>query len=253
MIGILDSGVGGLATFVALSQLYPTANLLYLADQAHLPYGSKSPDALLDYLTLALDWFALQSVEGVMLACGTLSSVALPRLRAKYSFPIYDIVSAGVQYALPHTKAHQAILLGTEATIKANQFCEALENAGFCHVYAQACPQFVHLVEQGICHASHPLLQKALELYLSMYRTCSADVLLLGCTHYHFLYDAIKAYLPTCHIVDCGTLLAHLCPPPKHEWGVCQFYTTGHLATFHLQLERQLGYTPTHIFHIAFD
>ena len=247
MIGLIDSGIGGLSTYHSLTRHYPTADILYLADQAHLPYGNKSPKALLAYLENALDWMAVQNADIVLVACGTLSSAALPHLRKIYPFPIYDIVSVGAKEAALYTKTHQAILLATEATIRSGFFEKALQKAGFDKVYTQACPQFVRLVEQGICKPTHPHLKDALKTYISGYVNASADVVLLGCTHYHFLLQTIGAYLPCCRIIDCGVVLANSCPPPTIFGGVHRFFTTGHLPTFAKQLKQHLSTPPQYV------
>lgn len=252
MIGILDSGLGGLSALMVLRTLAPKADLLYLSDQAHLPYGEKSPEDLCHYLKDALAFFEAQKVEAVLVACGTLSGVALPHLKTDYPFPIFGVITPAAKHAKHITKTGHVAVIATSACVLEKAYTKALRNVGIRRVYERDCPLFVPLVEQGIT-GEHPLAREASLYYLSSCFPTSCDTLLLGCTHYPFLASAIQKVLPHITLLDAGRVaVVEMLKeyPKKEELGRCDFYTTACPATFQKTASRLLGELHGRVAHI---
>ena len=233
MIGILDSGLGGLSTLSALRKLSPKTDLLFLADQAHAPYGERSEEELIDYFEKALAFFEKKKVTALLLACGTLSSVALPRLKTPPPFPIFEATSPAADTAARLSKKNVTVL-ATTASIRSDVYANMLKARGVEEVTQLACPLFVPILEEG-CRGDGEVARAVVRHTLShMHKTPSA-VVLLGCTHYGFLSPAIKDEWQKVSLVDSGALLAHhalTCLPHEKGQGRTLLYTTGAPHTF---------------------
>ena len=228
MIGIVDSGLGGLSTLLAIRKEAPRADLLYLADQAHAPYGEHSPKELCAYFEEILSFFQDKGVEALCVACGTLSAVALPAYKAPLPFPVFEVTGPAVKAAAEQTKTGVAIL-ATTASIRSGVFRHKLLDLGVPLLSEQACPLLVPLLEEGF--SSYDLATKeVLKKYLSPFIKTKCDTLLLGCTHYGFLAPAIKEIWPSVELVDSGkALAAHTLSQlsPLKGQGKTLYYTTG--------------------------
>ena len=233
MIGILDSGLGGLSTWLALRQDFPEANFLYLADQAYAPYGEQREDTLLWRLQWAIEFFKKRKVEALVLACGTLSAVAYPKLQAPFPFPIFEAITPAVEQAVGLCPKGVAVL-ATTASIRSNAYLHLLKEKGVEEVVQRACPLFVPLLEEGISPYS-VATKEILSHYISPIAHAPYNVLLLGCTHFSFLSEAISSLCPAMQLIDGGRALAHkmkLQYTPREEQGKTLFYTTGSPTAF---------------------
>ena len=228
MIGILDSGLGGLSTWLALKQYFPEANFLYLADQAYAPYGEQREETLLWRLQWALEFFSKRKAEALVLACGTLSAVAYPKLQAPFLFPIFEAITPAVEQVVELSPSGVAVL-ATTASIRSNAYLHLLREKGVEQVLQRACPLFVPLLEEGISPHS-PAVKEIVSHYITPIAHTPYNVLLLGCTHFGFLSEVITGLCPTVQLVDGGRALAHkikLQYTPREEQGKTLFYTTG--------------------------
>ena len=190
MIGIFDSGVGGMTVARAIERMYPGFPFVYFGDLAHMPYGSKSRDMLLDYSKRNTDFLLDQGAKIIVIACNTASSAAACDLRAQYDLPIIDVITPAVRKAAQLSENGRIGMIGTRATVQSGVYKEKLAAIRpECNFYSQACPLLVPLVEEGwlIQRETKMIVRK----YLRPLREKQIDTLILGCTHYPLLKKII--------------------------------------------------------------
>lgn len=230
-IGVFDSGVGGLTVLSVLRKAYPNRSFLYLGDTARVPYGTKSPDVVTQYALEAAWFLSRYPLDALVVACNTVSSVALPALHAAYpNIPILGVVIPGAKAAVEATKTGQVVVLGTEGTIASGSYRKAVQALNLeVEVTGIACPLFVPLVEEGIL--SGPIPKLAVEHYLAGRINDQIDTIVLGCTHYPLLREVIQEVAGSrVTIVDSAIPLAqelasHL-PPCSATEGKLRIFTT---------------------------
>lgn len=209
-IAVFDSGVGGLTVLSALRATYPNRAFLYLGDTARVPYGTKSPEVVTQY-ALESAWFLSRfPLDAIVVACNTVSAVALPALHATYpNIPIFGVVGPGARAAVEATQSKQIAVLGTEGTIASGAYRKAVHALDpEIEVTGIACPLFVPLVEEGILGGQIPRL--AVEHYLHDKIGPAIDTVVLGCTHYPLLREVIQDVVGArVKIVDSALSLAH--------------------------------------------
>lgn len=192
-IGIFDSGLGGLTAVRRLRALLPGEDLIYLGDTGRVPYGGRSTETLLRYASEDLRFLLAQGVKAVVVACGTVSSVALHTLQGQ-GIPVCGVVEPAARMAARLTQNGRVGILGTEAAIRAGAYEAAIRRLLPEAALAQAaCPRFVPLIEAGRTDPADPALREAAAEYLAPIRALGADTLVLGCTHYPLAVDAIRA------------------------------------------------------------
>jgi glutamate racemase len=204
-IGIFDSGVGGLTVVQRLIQALPNEHLLYLGDTARSPYGTKSAEVVSRYTRENAQFLLDKGVKLLVVACNTMSAVALDALRAHTQVPIVGVIEPGARAALAITRNRKIGVIGTDGTISSGTYTRALRalDAGL-EIYTRACPLFVALAEEG--WVDNEVAQQAAALYLASLRQSRIDTLVLGCTHYPLLAATIGAYLgPDVQLVDSAT------------------------------------------------
>jgi glutamate racemase len=184
---VFDSGVGGLTVLKALRKKLPQQDFLYLGDTARVPYGRKPKAMVQEFAREVVAFLAAQGVEAVMIACNTASACALPGLAAEAPVPVWGVIEPGVEAAARITRSGSIGVIGTKGTIASGAYQGRLEARGF-RVWAQACPMFVHLVEEGL--ADSPEAELLARHYLG--GGPDIDTLILGCTHYPVLHEVIQ-------------------------------------------------------------
>ncbi|HXM39980.1 MAG TPA: glutamate racemase [Bryobacteraceae bacterium] len=186
-IGIFDSGVGGLTVLKALRRKLPRRDFVYLGDTARVPYGRKPAAMVAEFAYGITEFLRGMGVAGVVIACNTASASALPELAGHFSIPIWGVIDPGVEAAARLTRTGRVGVIGTQGTIASGAYQQRLEQRGLT-VWARACPMLVHIVEEGL--ANSPECDLLLRHYLD---GCGPiDTLILGCTHYPLLHDAIQ-------------------------------------------------------------
>jgi glutamate racemase len=191
-IGIFDSGVGGLTVVRQIHRVLPREDLVYLGDTARVPYGTKSPGTVVRFACEDTQFLVQQRVKAVVVACNTASAWALPILEQKFDIPVFGVIIPGVQAALSQTRNHRIGVIGTAATIRSQTYSRAIlarDNAA--KVFVGACPLLVPLVEEG--WTNRKITNDILRTYLSPLLRRRIDTLVLGCTHYPLLKNAIRA------------------------------------------------------------
>ncbi len=201
-IGVFDSGLGGLTVVFNLQKSFPEKEIVYFGDTARLPYGNKSPETIRDFARQNTKFLLSFQPEMVVVACHTVSALALKELKSEFPLPIIGVLSPAVKAALTETKNGRIGIIGTIATVKSNAYPAEIKKANpKARVYSLACPLFVPLVEEGLL--SGPLTEMAIARYLEPLRRKRIDTLVLGCTHYPLLKTAIAGFMgPKIKLVD---------------------------------------------------
>jgi len=192
-IGIFDSGVGGLTVFREIRRALPDEDIIYLGDTARVPYGIRSPQTVLKYATANTNFLLRQQVKLLVIACNTASAVAARTLSLTYAMPVVDVVLPGAQRAAAVTKNRRVGVIGTDATVRSGAYEQALQRIDRdISVHTRSCPLFVPLVEEGWCAPDDPVVALTVRRYLAGLKDSGIDTLVLGCTHYPMLKDAIR-------------------------------------------------------------
>ncbi len=192
MIGVFDSGVGGLTVVKAIKEIKPSLPLIYFGDTARVPWGDKSPETIREYSHQICDFLISKKVDEIIIACNTASSVAGNYLREKFpDIKIIDVVSPTISAIEKNKNVNKVAVIGTKAVI-ASQFYDKKIKEAFSdiEVKSKACPLFVSIVEEGWHEES--FAEEVAEKYLKDIRDWKPDVLVLGCTHYPLLKKTIK-------------------------------------------------------------
>lgn len=208
-IGIIDSGVGGLSILNSLITLLPSHTFIYVADAAHLPYGQKSPDYLLDRATRITKFLQSQGVSTIFVACHTLSATVLSLLQLHFPTMTYiDMLPGTVHKASKLTKTKQIGVMATTATIASHTHKKLLQNIDVTlALHEQACPLFVELIEK---RAPEQELDEAITSYLTPLLTQNVDTIILGCTHYPFIQTQLEQKAPHVTFVSAANTFPEL-------------------------------------------
>jgi glutamate racemase len=193
-IGVFDSGIGGLTVVKALRDLLPNENIFYLGDTARVPYGPKSPETVQRYAVELAGILTQKNAKALVVACNTVSSVALPLLIKKFSVPVIGVIEPGARAALQVTRNRHIGVIGTRATIRSGAYEKTLRAAdNNVRVSSRACPLLVPLIEEGLL--DDDVTDRMIMRYLEPLLADGIDTLVLGCTHYPLLTDAIAGML----------------------------------------------------------
>ena len=187
VIGIYDSGLGGLSVWRELHSL--NCPLVYFGDTAHVPYGEKTPAQLMDYFKASLAFFEGKGCTSIVVACNTTSAVVLPQVKGELKIPVVGMIENAVR-AVSKVSEGRIGVLATQATVNSGVYQKALAEAiPQSKIFAQSAPEFVPIVEQG--KVKGELAKRVAREYMEPLLAEEIDTLLLGCTHYSFLLDAI--------------------------------------------------------------
>jgi glutamate racemase len=191
-IGVFDSGIGGLTVVRALMRRFPHENIVYFGDTARVPYGPKSPQVVREYAAQDTDFLVSHAVKMIVIACNTVSAVALEVVQKHSRVPVVGVIVPGAKAAVQLTKSKRIGVIGTVGTIASNAYTNAIRQFDeSVTVYGQACPLFVPLAEEGwLEHKATELIAKE---YLFPLKLKKIDTLVLGCTHYPILEHIIKS------------------------------------------------------------
>ncbi len=227
MIGIYDSGLGGLTAFRELRMRRPDLDIVYYGDTAHLPYGNRPADALFRYGKKAVSFLMNEGADAVLVACGTVSSTVLPRLQELFPIPLFGVVEPTANLAYHISKNKQIGIIATETTVKTGTFSKVLKQRGAVKDFPLPCPLFVPLVENGWIDQNLPLPRLVCEETLKPLKG-NIDTLILGCTHFSLLAHHIQKALPGVYLVGAGeaaaAALSATCP--KVGRGESKFYVS---------------------------
>jgi len=233
-IGVFDSGVGGLSVLREIHQLLPQEDLIYVADSAHVPYGDKSKEFILERSTAIFEFFLSQNVKSIVVACNTATAAAVKELRVIYHLPMVAMEPA-VKPATEKTQTGTVGVLATSRTINSNNFQILFARfADQVKIIPQACPGLVDHVEQGDLNSAK--IRALVAQYVEPLLAQNADVLVLGCTHYPFLKPVIQEIAGSnVQVIDSGAAIArrlhhllnhHGLSSDSQRTGSVQFYSS---------------------------
>lgn len=206
MIGIFDSGIGGLTVLKVLHERFPQEDFLYLGDTARLPYGTKSDQTIRKYLEQNINYLLHNQVTAVIVACNSASSVL--RDDETWPVPVMGVIRPGAASALQASESLRIGVIGTRATIAGQAYDKALHRLEpRAQVWSECCPLLVPLVEEGWIR--DPITNLILFRYLQPLLEHKIDTLILGCTHYPALTDSIaKIAGGRVHLIDSSMAMA---------------------------------------------
>lgn len=210
MIGVFDSGIGGLTVVKALRKRFPKAHVLYVGDVARMPYGNKSQATITEYSRQITRYLISRGAKLVVIACNTASAMAADALREEFSVPILDVVTPAVRGAVKaasHTTGAKGkiAILGTRGTIAHGIYQRSLRSAlPQAEVRAASCPMFVPIVEEGF--AGTPEGVAVIRKTLRPLAGKRIDTVILGCTHYPMLRKEIGRIFPGARLIDSSAV-----------------------------------------------
>lgn len=249
-IGVLDSGVGGLSILRALRDILPAESFVYVADQAHLPYGPRPLDEIQRFVYGITDFLLAHQAKLIVVACNAASAASLHYLRATFPHVPFVGMEPAVKPAAAATRSGVVAVLTTAATAGGPLYASVLARfASGVHVHTVVCPELVQAVETSRARIDdlRPVFDRSLAPALN----AGADQLVLGCTHFPFAADAIQAYAgPAVTLVDPSPAVARQAryvleshdlrhpggDPPRNAW-----FTTGDAPRFSALASALLG------------
>lgn len=209
MIGIFDSGLGGLTAYRELHSLLPNEKIIYFGDTGRVPYGTRSHELLMKYARQDINFLRGSGATAILAACGTVSSVVLDELKSEFNIPLIGVVDASVREALAATKNSIIGVIGTGATISSGAFEKKIKaNTPDATVISVACPLFVPLVENGYIDRGCEVTRLVAKDYLKKIAAAGADTLILGCTHFPIISEIISDILPNVTLINSGAAAA---------------------------------------------
>ncbi len=248
-IGVFDSGLGGLTVVRQMQQRLPNERIVFVADQAHVPYGGRDLKQVCGFACGLTDALIGYGCKAVIMACNISSATGLPHAQAAHpNVPILGVIEPGARTAIQSTNNHRIGVLATQGTVSSGAYTRLLQTLDSRAVVLEmACPDFVPLVEAE--QEQSPAAFAAAQLYLAPMLELGVDTVILGCTHYPFLLSVLRQAAPAhiqfidpalATVAHAQNLLAehHLAAPantPRHL-----LTTTGDPATFAHQLTRFL-------------
>lgn len=257
MIGVFDSGLGGLTVLRAFFRRLPQVDYLYVGDNARAPYGNKSLDLIYDYTRQAVEFLFKSGCVLIILACNTASANALRKIQQEWiplHYPdrrVLGVVIPLAEAGIHVTRYGRIGVIGTRATIESGVYEQELRKLrSDLKVYGLPCPLLVPLVEEG--WVGRPESHRILKKYLRHFKDRKVDTLLLGCTHYPFLQKDIERIMgKTCKVLDGPEIVAdkledYLHRHPEIESRVTKngkraFFTTDDPGRFKLLGEKFLS------------
>ena len=210
-IGVFDSGLGGLTAVREMRRLMPSENIIYFGDTSRVPYGGRSPEILLKYARQDVHFLRSFDIKAVLVACGTVSTTALPQLQAENDLPILGVVEPACRKAAAMTRNRRVGLIATAASVRSGAYERTLHRLDeTIHVVSRACPLLVPLVENGRYQPGDAVIETVAREYLEPLRQEGLDVLILGCTHYPLIKTMIGEFMGrNVVLVDPAKTAAH--------------------------------------------
>lgn len=231
-IGIFDSGVGGLTVLKAIRERLPHEHLLYLGDTARLPYGTKGAETVSRYAVQAAGHLVERGIKLLVVACNTASAVAMPALQKEFApLPVVGVVEAGAEAAVRASSSGHIAVLATESTVRGNAYARAIHaRRADARVFSQACSLFVALAEEGWTHGAlvESVAREYLHPLLDEKKREGLDTVVLGCTHFPLLKQAIAHVAgEELQLVDSADVVAGAVEKMLRDTGLARVATHG--------------------------
>lgn len=191
-IGVFDSGLGGLTVARAIRAALPDEQLVYLGDTARVPYGTRSAHTVIRYARSCAAHLERRGIKALVVACNTVSAVALDFLRVELDVPVLGVIEPGARAGVAATRTGKLGVIATRGTIASGAYIRAVASIrSRIEVFGQPAPLLVPLAEEGWITGEVP--ERAVERYLEPLAAQGVDALVLGCTHYPLLRPVIEA------------------------------------------------------------
>lgn len=251
-IGIFDSGVGGLSVLGAIRDLLPAEHILYVADQAHIPYGPRQKSDIRDFAYGITEFLLAQGAKLIVVACNTASAAALYDLRARFSGVPFVGMEPAVKPAATLTQTGRVGVLATPTTFTGDLYATLVDRfAQGITIFQNTCPGLVEQIEIG--ELDTPATREILEVALIPMLNENVDTIVLGCTHYPFVIPLIESITGSgVRTIDPAPAIARQTRRmldergwlnPEEAQGELQFFTSGHPSNLENMLPRLLGQT----------
>lgn len=243
-IGVFDSGLGGLTAAGELSRLLPTESIIYFGDTGRVPYGSRSQETILTYARQDVAFLKSFGLKALVIACGTVSAVAIRELKEENDLPIIGVVKPAGLAAAEATKNGKVGLIGTQASVRTGAYERVIASVRpDIQVTAEACPLLVPLIEAGRIHEGDVVIETVVAEYLTPMKDAGVDTLVLGCTHYPMLKKIIAKHMGEgVRLIDTGEQCAlrtaqilherDMLAPSERKVGKRQYYVSDAPAGF---------------------
>lgn len=236
-IGFLDSGIGGLSVLKEVKKILPQESIKYFADNKRQPYGSRNRKEIEAYVLQIIKFLLEQGIKACVIACNTATAAGLAQVKARFEIPIVGVIKPGVEAVVRETKKGIIGVIATEFTIKSEIYQKEIKKiAPHVKIFTNSCPEFTTLVEAGKFNdfQTYQIAKK----YLNPLKKVKINTLLLGCTHYHFLYKVISETMgPDVKLIDPAINTANVLKEELKIRGLLKkngnpidiYYTTGSL------------------------
>lgn len=242
-IGVFDSGVGGLTVVQEIIRQMPTADILYIGDSKHVPYGTKTIEELRTYVGNILDFLEGEKVDVIVFACNTATSLLLEEMRVKRQTPLMGMIEAGAEMAKKASKTGVGVIATTN-TVRSGAYEQALRKKE-CRLPIQswACDQLVQMVETVM--SGGQVEEQSVSDMLRGWNQNKGDTLILGCTHFPLITSYIVEEVGEgVTIVNPAIEVARCLAEGEQKSagsGTIRCYTSGDTAIFEQQVEAVLG------------
>lgn len=207
-IGVFDSGLGGISVLHAIRQLLPYEALVYIADSAHVPYGEKSAEFIVQRSLAISEFLLAQPVKALVVACNTATAAAVTELRQRWPGVLIVGMEPAVKPAVQASRTGKIGVLATTGTLRSARFAALLERfASDVEVITQPCPGLVELIEAGELNSAPT--RALLIAYVEPLLQAGCDTLILGCTHYPLIKPLLRSLIPQhVQLIDTGEAVA---------------------------------------------
>ena len=206
-IAFFDSGVGGLTVFEKVKKLLPNENYLYFGDTKNMPYGEKSKDQLLEFADKIFRFFEKHNAKAVVMACNTTSAVTYETLKDNYNFIVYPIIQSVCATIAKLENVNKLGVIATPATIKSMAYSKEIAKYNpNMKVYELAAPNWVRIVEEHRINAPQSILQ--VQEIIEQMNEHDPDKIVLACTHYPYLMNVLKKFVPEDKFIDPSVYFA---------------------------------------------
>ncbi len=251
MIGVFDSGLGGLTGLSSLTELLPQADIIYFGDTGRVPYGTRSANTIIKYTNEILSFLKKKGATAALAACGTVSSVALPVIEKDPEFPLFGVLTPAADAAAKKTRNGIIGVLATGATVKSGAFDRELNRINKdIKVISSPANLLVPIVENGFISKDNEIARLSVREYIKPIKDAGADTVILGCTHFPLLSDIIAEELPKVTLINSGkeaakALAAILPEEEKQGSGSIEIYVSDSPYNFENIAEMFLGHKLT--------
>ena len=206
-IAFFDSGVGGLTVFDKVKKLLPDENYLYFGDTKNMPYGEKNREQLIDFADRIFKFFERHGAKAVVMACNTTSAVTYEVLKDRYNFKIYPIIQSVCSTIANLKSVNKLGIIATPATVNSGAYSREISKYNSnLKVFELAAPNWVRIVEENRVYAPQSILE--VQEIIECMKGFEPDRIILACTHYPYLMEILKRYMPEEKFIDPSVYFA---------------------------------------------